>query len=594
MPPLKRHHNLAFATLLLSCNLTLHSADVASNWHQWRGPEHNGVSRTANPPLEWSEEKNVQWKTAIPGAGNSTPIVWGDKVFVLTAINTGIVDPGLPKPEDQPQRVFGIKRPNTTHAFYVLCLDRETGREIWRRRATDNIPHQGRHKDASFASSSPITDGERLYCWFGSTGLFCYNLDGKLLWQRDLGHVHVGADLGEGTSPALHDGKLVIVRDHARQSYIEMLDAKTGDTLWKKDRDENNTWATPVIVKHKGRTQVVTPGSKKIRSYDLNSGNLIWECGGLTGNPIPCPVVQGDHVICMTGYKGHSVMSLPLSAKGDITDSDQIKWSRNRGTPYIPSPLLYDGLVWFNQSNQGLLTCLDAESGEPLIDRQRLERVRNIYSSPVGAQGRVYVTARDGTTLALKNDKTFQVPATNKLDDSINSSPAMAGDQLFLRGDRFLYCLSAKAGSKKPKLHILKGDERSAVLSTGRPNVVILLADDPGTKDLGCYGGPVKTPVLDGLAVCGVKFTDFHAGAAICSPSRATLLTGRQNVRTGIYGVLQDHMHVMHLLEREMTNAEVLRKAGYGTAHFGKWHLGMTKGSAPRKNRSIGVLTRVA
>jgi len=506
MLPLKRHHQLGIATLLSSCSLTPCYADVASNWHQWRGPEHNGVSRTANPPIEWSESKNVQWKTAIPGAGNSTPIVWGGKVFVLTAINTGIVDPGLPKPEDQPQRVFGIKRPNTTHSFFVLCLDRETGREIWRRRATDNIPHQGHHKDASFASSSPITDGERLYCWFGSTGLFCYDLDGKLLWQRDLGHVHVGADLGEGTSPALHDGKLVIVRDHARQSYIEMLDARTGDTLWKKDRDEDNTWATPAIVKHDGRTQVITPGSKKIRSYDLNSGNLIWECGGLTGNPIPCPVVKGDHVICMTGYKGHSVMSLPLSAEGDITDSDQIKWSRNRGTPYIPSPLLYDGLVWFNQSNQGLLTCLDAETGEPLIDRQRLGRVRNMYSSPVGAQGRVYVTARDGTTLALKNDKTFHVLATNRLDDSINSSPAMAGDQLFLRGDRFLYCLSAKAGSKKPTLNILKGDERSVIQKGGArpatkpmkgPNAKLLATIDAGPMPKDYPGGKGHQPWVD-------------------------------------------------------------------------------------------------
>ena len=254
------------------------SISAAENWPSWRGPGHNGVSRSANPPLEWSEEKNVQWKTAIPGAGNSTPIVWGDKVFVLTAINTGIVDPGLPKPEDQPQRVFGIKRPNTTHSFFVLCLDRETGREIWRRRATDNIPHQGHHKDASFASSSPITDGERLYCWFGSTGLFCYDLDGKLLWQRDLGHVHVGADLGEGTSPALYDGKLVIVRDHARQSYIEMLDAKTGEKIMELE-DKHQYGVTEFLFHPDGKHFFSAGRDTVIRVWNLEDGKLVKKLG---------------------------------------------------------------------------------------------------------------------------------------------------------------------------------------------------------------------------------------------------------------------------------------------------------------------------
>lgn len=475
------------ATMALACAFNLHAASPADNWGQWRGPEHNGVSRTARPPAEWSEDKNVQWKAAIPGAGNSAPIVWGDKVFVLTAVDTGAVDPLLPKPEDQPERVFGIKHPNTTHSFLVLCLDRKTGREIWRRKATDNIPHQGHHKDASFASSSPVTDGKRLYCWFGSTGLFCYDLDGKLLWQRNLGRVQVGASLGEGTSPALHDGKLVIVRDHSRQSYIETLDAGSGDTLWKKERDEGNTWATPAIVRHGGLTQVITCGSKKIRSYDLNSGNIVWECGGLTGNAIPCPVIQEDHVICMTGYKGHAALAIPLSARGDITGSKKIIWSHDRGTPYIPSPLLYDGLIWFNQSNQALWTCLDANTGETHVDRERLPGVRNVYSSPVGADGRIYATGRSGTTLVMRRDKEMKILTTNKLDDSINSSPAMVGDQLFLRGDRFLYCLSEKAGSGRPKVIALEGAEAprksASAARPGRP------ANSPNAKLLAKIDG---------------------------------------------------------------------------------------------------------
>ena len=203
------------------------AGEAANNWSQWRGPEANGVSRTAKPPIRWSESKNIKWKVAIDGNGGSTPIVWGNKVFLLTAINTGKVDPSLPKPEDQPKRVFGIKYPNTTYQFVVLCLDRSTGKELWRRIATEQIPHEGHHGHNDFASASPTTDGERLYCWFGSAGMYCYDLNGKVLWRRDLGKAYVGASLGEGCSPVVHDGKVVIVRDHARQSSIEVLDAKT-------------------------------------------------------------------------------------------------------------------------------------------------------------------------------------------------------------------------------------------------------------------------------------------------------------------------------------------------------------------------------
>jgi outer membrane protein assembly factor BamB len=435
---------LYLISIVTLCTASLQAAPRAEHWHQWRGPEASGVSRTARPPLEWSETKNIRWKVPIDGHGSSTPIIWGDRVFLLTAIDTGQVDPSLPRPEDQPKRVFGITHPNTSHQFVVLCLDRATGKERWRRIATEKVPHEGHHGDNNFASASPFTDGERLYCWFGSAGLFCYDLDGTKLWERDLGRVHMGASLGEGTSPVVHDDKLVLVRDHSRQSWIETLDAKTGKTLWRKERDEGNTWATPAVVAHGGRTQVITPGSNRIRSYDLHTGDILWQCGGLTGNPIPCPVVQDGVVYCMTGYQGHALLALPLSARGDISATDAILWKQDRGTPYIPSPLLYDGLLWFNQSNQNLLSCVDAQTGEVVIDRVRLPGVRNIYASPVGVAGRVYVVDRDGTTLVLKQARALTVLATNKLDDLFLSSPALAGGQLFLRGKNALYCIAEK------------------------------------------------------------------------------------------------------------------------------------------------------
>ena len=427
------------------------------HWHQWRGPEANGVGRTAKPPIEWSEDKNIKWKVVIDGKGNASPIVWGDKVFILTAINTGRVDPKRPKPEDQPKRVFGITHPNTFYKFEVVCLDRNTGKEIWRETASEHVPHEGTHNDADFASASPTTDGERLYCWFGSAGFYCYDLDGKKLWERDLGKAYVGASLGEGCSPVVHNGRVVIVRDQARQSTIEVLDAQSGDTLWKKNRDEPNAWATPRVIEHSGKTQVVTAASKMVRSYDLDTGDIIWQCSGLTGNVTPCPVVEGDVVYCMSGYQGYSLLALPLGVKGDISGSDNVVWSIEKGTPYVPSPVLYDGLLYFTQSNQGILTAVDSENGDTVMERTRLPGISNIYSSPVGADGRIYFTGRNGTTLVIKHSGELDVLATNKLDDEFNTSPAIVGTQLFLRGRKSLYCIDAS------------GDRRTA--NTGKTTV---------------------------------------------------------------------------------------------------------------------------
>ncbi len=326
----------------------------------------------------------------------------------------------------------------------MLCLDRHTGKVLWRQTATKLIPHEGAHRDNNFASASPTTDGERLYCWFGSAGLFCYDLDGNKLWERNLGKIKMGASLGEGCSPVVHEGKIVIVRDHSRQSSIEVLNAKNGKLLWMVERHEKNAWATPAIVSHSGKTQVITTASGKVRSYDLNSGKVIWKCAGLTGNAIPCPVVEDDTVYCMTGYKGYSLMAIPLNAKGDITGSDKILWTKRRGTPYVPSPILYDGLLYFTQSNQALLSCVNAKSGKTYIDRTRLKGLTNIYASPVGADGRIYLNDRSGVTLVLKRSRELNIIAKNELGEQIVSSSALAGNQLFIRGRRFLYCISEK------------------------------------------------------------------------------------------------------------------------------------------------------
>ena len=425
--------------LSILATLAVHAQSPANNWHQWRGPDNNGVSPTAQPPLEWGEEKNLSWKAEIQGNGTGSPIVWGDKVFVTTAINTGQVDPSKPKPEDQPERVFGIKHPNTRYDMVILCYDRKSGKRLWRAIAKTLVPHEGHHRDASFASASPFCDGERLYCWFGSAGLFAYSPDGNKIWERDLGRARMGASLGEGSSPVVHNGKLVLVRDHAGQSSIEVLDAQNGMTLWKKERDEGNAWATPAIATHKGTTQVITTASNKVRSYNLDTGGIIWEAEGLTGNCIPAPIVHGDVVYCMSGYKGFSLLAIPITGQGNVTDS--VIWKASRGTPYVPSPILYDGRLYFTQSNQNILTCLDSKDGSQIIERTRLPGLGGLYSSPVGAAGKIYIADRQGKTLVIEAGEDFKVLATNHLDDNFHASPALAGKQLFLRGMRFLYCL---------------------------------------------------------------------------------------------------------------------------------------------------------
>ena len=449
---LRKEHILSSLLIVLGLALTSLAEDARSenaadershNWPHWRGPDANGVAPHGDPPVSWDEKTNLKWKVALPGNGVSTPIVWGPQVFLLTAIDTGRVAEGAAKPEDQPERAFGIKFPNTFYKYVVLCLDRDTGKTLWERTATEDLPHEGHHGDSSFASASPTTDGRRLYVSFGSRGIYCFDLMGEMQWKRDIDTVQTRLSFGEACSPVLHGESLVLNRDNEGKSQLLVLDARTGEIRWKADRDEVSAWATPLVIEHNGRTQIITNASKRVRSYDLATGEIIWECGGQVSNVIPSPVQIGNLVCCMSGYKGSVALAIPLDATGDITDSQTVAWHYGRDTPYVPSPLLYGDLLYFNKVNSAVLTCLNARTGEPLYEATRLQDLNNIYASPVGAADRIYLVGRDGTTLVLKHGPKLERLAVNRLDDAIDASPAIAGKQLFLRGRKSLYCIES-------------------------------------------------------------------------------------------------------------------------------------------------------
>lgn len=436
-------------------------ADFASeskkNWHQWRGPEANGVGPSADPPLEWSEERNVRWKVPVPGRGSATPIVWNDRVFLLSAIPSereaernadGDEDAEARNQEGgRGRRGRGRGRggePKTVHQYVLLCFDRDSGKELWRKVAVEEVPHEGHHDTNTFASGSPITDGKRIFASFGSRGIFAFDMEGNQLWTRDLGDMQTRNGFGEGASPALHGDRLVVPWDHEGESFICALDASSGEVKWKVARDEQTTWATPLIVEHGGKTQVIANGSNRVRSYDLATGDVIWECGGQASNPIPSPVVLGETVYCMTGYRGFAVYAIPLDAKGDITGTDKIAWNRKDAAPYVSSPVLYEGRLWFTKSREAIVSSLDAKTGEPVIERERLPGIRSLYASPVAAAGRIYFSGREGTTVVLENSSKLEVLATNEIGEGIDASPALVGKQLFLRGTQHLYCIEAK------------------------------------------------------------------------------------------------------------------------------------------------------
>ena len=431
---------LKIVTLLTVAGLA--AQGKTDNWPSWRGPDHTGTS-TANPPLTWNDTTNVRWKVPIPGRGMSTPVIWGDKVFLTTAIPTADkAETAAPAGRG----AGGGTAAGQEHRFEVLALDRTSGKILWQRTATTAVPHEGYHRIyGSFASNLPATDGQRVYAFFGSRGLYTYDLNGKVLWQFNPGiQLAMHLAFGEGTGVVVDAGRVYLQYDSNIEGAVIALDGATGKELWRAARNHRSSWSTPLVAQHAGKKQLIVSAQTKVTSYDTETGKVIWEVAGLGMNPIPQPIQHGDLVVLMSGYREPKLMVVKLGRTGDLTGTDAIAWETTRGTSYTASPALHDGRLYIIADN-GQMSVFNATTGAPAYVQTRLPKPYNFKASPLVAGGRVYLASEEGDVIVVRAGETHEILATNTLtDQSFVASPIAVGNDLFLRSRTHLIRISEK------------------------------------------------------------------------------------------------------------------------------------------------------
>jgi outer membrane protein assembly factor BamB len=410
-------------------------------WPTWRGPNNMGISPKGNPPIKWSESENIKWKVQLTGdSSNSSPIIWEDKILYQTAVKTDKKADSSSTESSDSGRGPRVEAPTNVYKFNIVCLDRNSGKQMWETTVTEAMPHQGHHEDHGFASFSPVTDGKYVWASFGSRGMYCCDLDGVPIWSKDL--VKMKTRFGEGSSPALAGDAVIVVVDNEEDSYIYAFEKNTGDLLWKKERDEPTSYATPIVVENNGELQVIVSATNRIRSYDVKTGNVVWECGGQTRNVIPSPVLGFGMVFCTSGFRGSALQAIKLGRTGDLTGTDAIAWEVKEATPYVPSPLLYEGKIYVLSVNDAILSCYNAETGKPYYVKKELEQIEGVYASPVAAADRIYIAGRNGVTYVIKPSEELEVLSINKLDDGFDCSPAFVDNKMYLKGKQYLYCIA--------------------------------------------------------------------------------------------------------------------------------------------------------
>ncbi|MFM8283733.1 MAG: PQQ-binding-like beta-propeller repeat protein [Planctomycetaceae bacterium] len=443
------------AALLVS--LPVVATAQTAPWPQFRGPGSRGVAAgDALPPDRWSATDNVAWTRDIPGRGWSSPVVAGDRVFLTTVVNTGETEAA------KKGLYFGGERPKpaeSVHQWRVLCLDLATGAVVWEKQVHEGVPKTPIHIKSSYASETPVTDGKHVWCMFGSVGIWCLDLDGTVKWNRPLPPRAMRFGWGAAASPALADGVLYVVDDNEEQSELVALDAATGAEKWKTARDEKSNWSTPFVWKHPLRTEIVTPGTGAVRSYDLD-GNLLWSLKGMSSITIATPFEADGLLYVTSGYildPRKPIYCIKPGAAGDIslvageTSNPSIAWSQPAAAPYNPSTLVADGKLWV-LFDRGFLACHDAATGAAIYPSQRLPEGRAFTASPWYSAGKVFCLNEDGVTFVCDGGREFKILHTNALaeDDMGMATPAIVGERLLLRTSARVYCIAPQGRAATP------------------------------------------------------------------------------------------------------------------------------------------------
>ena len=430
--------------LSLVCTVTLTVAvtglvSATENWPQFRGPTMNAaVADNPNLPERWSETENIEWSTEIPGLGWSSPVVWGDRVFITTATADGDFEqpkPGLYAPRGRSEP------PPVEHHWRVYCLHLETGEVLWQRSVRSGHPEFPRHMKNTYASETPTTDGERVYVRFGELGVYAFDMDGTEVWRVPIPFQQTRSDWGSASSPVLYRDKLIILYDNQEKSWIAALDTRTGEELWRTARDEVSSWSTPFVWEHEQRTEIVTSAVNRIRSYDLD-GHLLWEMDGrMSWASIPTPFSSHGLLYVNSGYFGDAhrpAYAIRPGASGDIsleegqTSNQFVAWYQPRAGNYNTSPLVY-GDLYYSVLDRGFFESYDARTGAPVIGRRRIEVGASFTASPWAYNGKIFAASEQGDTYVIRAGPEFEVLGVNSLNDMIMASPAIVGDRLILR-----------------------------------------------------------------------------------------------------------------------------------------------------------------
>ena len=434
-------------SLALLVFLSLTTVGSAANWPQWRGPDGSGVSNEKNLPAEWSPTKNVKWKTPIAGRGHSSPIVWGKYIFVTTAVEGEAVSGAKAAKHTIEGKEFvhpdsiGADR---KHTFKVVALDRDSGKILWESVAWEGTPYDNRHRKSSYAASTPATDGKMVYAFFGTEGLYAYDYKGKLAWKAQLGNL---ATLGMGTaaSPILYEN-LVIVQcdeDNGDASFIVALDKKTGKEAWRTPRTKIQvSWSTPLLVRTPKRAELIASGTEFVISYDPATGKELWRHKGLESNAIPSPVANSEMVYLVAGYPAKIAMAIKLGGSGDLTGTPNVPWKYAKGTAYVPSPILYGDYLYLT-TDRGILTAIDAKTGEVKYEGGRIPIPATFTASPVAFEGKILMTSEDGDTFIVKAGPKHEIVGTNSIGEAVYASPAIADGHIYIRGEKNLYSIGS-------------------------------------------------------------------------------------------------------------------------------------------------------